>query len=138
MSKSISGRNLILTASLMGTLVAAVWAPPAVQAEDGVCNITAVAFDADLNRLAEERSAAVMISTAKLARDCANNFAAAVTPAADACRANVGAQFVALFRRLDGVDLIGSKDSRAKFKSAEPDKDKASIKLRSCAFWLAQ
>lgn len=106
-------------------------------AEDGFCVITAIAFDQNLNPLAVQGESIGAPSGRNLAKACAKDKVTGIDAAQAACRDNPDAHFVALFRRIDGTDLVKSKDSKAKFKE-DKTREKAIIKMKSCAFWAEQ
>jgi hypothetical protein len=107
-------------------------------AEDGVCVVSAIAFDKDLNQLPVQGESTGTVASRNLAKACGQDKVIAIDAAQGACRDNQDARFVALFHRIDGVDLVKSKNSRAGFNENNPAKEKAAIKLKSCAYWIAQ
>lgn len=107
------------------------------QAEDGICVITAIAFDQNLNPLPVQGESMGTVGTRNLVKGCRRDKLIATDAARAACQGNQESRFVALFRRIDGVDLVRSKDSRAKFNEKNPLMDQATIRMKSCDYWMA-
>jgi hypothetical protein len=107
-------------------------------AEDGLCVVSAVAFDKDLNQLPAQGESTGTVPSRNLAKACGQDKVIGIDAAQGACQDNQDARFVALFHRIDGVDLVKSKGSRARFNDKNPAKEKATIQLRSCAYWMDQ
>ncbi len=126
------------TSYLLIALVVALPLGTSAHAEDGLCVINALAFDQNLNPLPVQGVSTGVVAGRNLAKACGQDKLIGVDAAQVACRDNQDARFVALFHRIDGVDLVKSKSSKAGFNENDPAKEKAAIKLRSCAHWLGQ
>ncbi len=107
----------------------------AAHAEDAICVITALAFDDNLNPLQVQGVSSGKVTGRNLIKACGKEKLLPIEAARTTCEGNQDARFVALFRRIDGVDLVKSKDSKAKFNEKKPAGETATIKMKSCAFW---
>lgn len=124
--------------SLVAGAVLAVASATSAHADDALCAVTALAFDDNLNTLGILEAAEAVVQGRNPARLCARDTLISQQAAAAACQKSSDAQFIAIVRRVDGVDVINSRNSKVRFKEQKPERDKAIIKMKSCAYWLGQ
>ena len=120
----------------LAILVAAAATP--ARADDLSCVITALAFDDNLNPLEVQGLAAGPVAEKNPVKACSKDKLIPIAAAQEACEKNPDARFVALFRRIAGIDLVKSKDSKAKFNENKPTAEVATIKMKSCEHWRNQ
>lgn len=69
---------------------------------------------------------------------CGKEGVLPIEAAQTACLDNRDARFVALFGRIEGVDLVKSRDSKVRFNDKKLTREVATIKMKSGAFWAGQ
>ena len=138
MSDTIRSASMSRWKCLLAGAAMAMTLATSAHADDMLCVVTALAFDDKLNTLGVLGTADRPIQAANPERECARDKALSLLAAQTACGQSAEARFVAILRRADGVDLINSRNSKARFKEQSPDRETAQIKMRSCAYWLGR